>query len=176
MICTYFFVLYRSPSTAFLQFVQQNLNVTAIERGFKQFDQFINEMLEIVQKNLSHMINELLFRMEELRGYSIWMERFACLGLNTKKINTFIEKLSGLHIKLDQLQLLITDTKLNLTAFKDYLMFLSSTHNNEDSELLQGFDKYNNPYLLFSTSNDLEIHGAIPDKIGFHDRSISFKK
>ena len=121
-------LLVGSPSTAFVQWAQQNLNVTALERGYKQFDQFINEMLEIVQKNLNHVIQELIFRCNELQGYSLWMERFGCLGLQEKKIMTFVDKLSALYMKLDQLQLLITDSKLNLIAFKDYLLFLSSVH------------------------------------------------
>ena len=139
-----------------MQWVQQNLNVTALERGFKQFDQFINEMLDIVQKNLTHIVQELLFRCDEIKGYSLWMERFGCLGLNEKKINTFIEKLSGLYIKLDQLQLLITDTKLNLTAFKDYLMFLSSIYNNEDSEFNQGFDNLDCKRIFAAIDHDLK--------------------
>ena len=145
-----------NPSPAFLQFVQQNLNVTALERGYKQFDQFVNEMIDIVQNYLVHIIQELIFRCSELKGYALWMERFGCFGIKEKKMNAFIEKLSALYIKLDQLQILIADSKLNLIAFKDYLMFLSSIHNNEDNGFKEGFDKLDCKRIFAAIDYDLQ--------------------
>ncbi len=102
--------------------------MSALENGYKRFDQFMNEMLEIVQKNLVHIVQELIFRCSELKGYALWMERFGCFGMKQQKISGFIEKLSILYLKLDQLQLLIADSKLNLIAFKNYLVFLAAKH------------------------------------------------
>ena len=64
-------------------------------------------MIDIVQKNLSHIIQELMFRCSQINSYSLWMERFGCLGIQNKKISAFIEKLSALYIKLDLLQSLV---------------------------------------------------------------------
>jgi len=145
-----------SPSIAFSQFAEKNLNMTALERGYKSFDQFINEMLDIIQKNLSHVIQELIFRCSELQGYAMWMERFECLGIQEKKLTAFVDKLSALYIKLDQLQSMIADSKLNLVAFKDYLMFICAVHSDEESDKTPNFDKLDTRRILNAIDYDLK--------------------
>ncbi|MCP5015629.1 MAG: hypothetical protein GY938_10190 [Ketobacter sp.] len=54
-------LLIGSPSQTFIQFVASTLNITALERGYKQFDQFINEISDIILKNLMHIITEFIF-------------------------------------------------------------------------------------------------------------------
>ncbi|ETO36453.1 hypothetical protein RFI_00610 [Reticulomyxa filosa] len=65
-----------------LQYIQKFLNVNNMERGLKTLQQFHEEMVDIVTTNGIHCVQELLLRLNELLGYSAWLERIQTLGLN----------------------------------------------------------------------------------------------
>ncbi len=84
-----------------------------------------------------------------------------CSGLNEKKINSFIQKLQCLYIKLNQLLMMANDSKINLIEFTNYLKYCSKMYNNESD----GSDEKNNSKLTFEKLNCKRIITAIDNDL-----------
>jgi hypothetical protein len=113
------------PSKSVHKFLSTCWTSQNLSRLQKVVEKTCAEMIEVVQQNIMPAVEQLLFRLCELRSIARWKDRYSCLGLDEAIITSAIHTASAFALKSeDLLQVIIQSNKNYHCLFKWMLAYV----------------------------------------------------
>ncbi|XP_064599769.1 anaphase-promoting complex subunit 4-like [Liolophura sinensis] len=114
-------LLFGTPSPELQAFLLHGLT----EKGLKKLDRSIDSSYRNIQKlvvtHLQNVSQSLLYHLSELRGLSLWYDKFGVLGLDTNLLQEAILSAGSFVLKISELQQVIDASMKNFSAFIRWL-------------------------------------------------------
>lgn len=114
-------LLFGTPSPELQTFLLNDLTGKGLQKLGHSIETSYSNIQKLVVKHLQVVSQAILYHLAELRGMSLWYEKFGVLGLTTQTLHTAIMTVGSFVLKSSELQQVIDDSIKNFKAFFRWL-------------------------------------------------------
>lgn len=109
------------PRKAIYTFLKEWLSSEVIAKYEKALDSACTRVLSLVQNNLHQAVEEVVFRLSEMRGLARWKDRYESIGLDAPVVNAVLDNAGGLLMKVEEVRRTMTEVSRNYKCFFKWL-------------------------------------------------------
>lgn len=124
-------LLFGTPSPELQTFLLNDLTGKGLQKLGHSIETSYSNIQKLVVKHLQVVSQAILYHLAELRGMSLWYEKFGVLGLTTQTLHTAIMTVGSFVLKSSELQQVIDDSIKNFKAFFRWLYVVIQRMSNE---------------------------------------------
>ncbi|XP_056005623.1 anaphase-promoting complex subunit 4-like isoform X2 [Ostrea edulis] len=124
-------LLFGTPSPELQTFLLNDLTGKGLQKLGHSIETSYSNIQKLVVKHLQVVSQAILYHLSELRGMSLWYEKFGVLGLTTQTIQNTIMAVGSFVLKSSELQQVIDDSIKNFKAFFRWLYVVIQRMSNE---------------------------------------------
>ncbi|XP_061192956.1 anaphase-promoting complex subunit 4-like [Saccostrea echinata] len=124
-------LLFGTPSPELQTFLLNDLTGKGLQKLGHSIETSYSNIQKLVVKHLQVVSQAILYHLAELKGMSLWYEKFGVLGLTTQTIQNAIMSVGSFVLKSSELQQVIDDSIKNFKAFFRWLYVVIQRMSNE---------------------------------------------
>ncbi|XP_071089402.1 anaphase-promoting complex subunit 4-like [Haliotis cracherodii] len=124
-------LLFGTPSEELEQFLQHELTEKGLKKLGHSIETSYSNIQKLVVKHLQSVSQALVYHLSELRGMSLWYDKFGVLGLDTSDLQKAVQLAGSFVLNTSQLQQVIDGSIKNFKAFFRWLYVVILRLSNE---------------------------------------------
>nr|XP_022341002.1 anaphase-promoting complex subunit 4-like [Crassostrea virginica]XP_022341003.1 anaphase-promoting complex subunit 4-like [Crassostrea virginica] len=124
-------LLFGTPSPELQTFLLNDLTGKGLQKLGHSIETSYSNIQKLVVKHLQVVSQAILYHLAELKGMSLWYEKFGVLGLTTQTLHAAIMSVGSFVLKSSELQQVIDDSIKNFKAFFRWLYVVIQRMSNE---------------------------------------------